>query len=31
MPIVVIAKPRAEFEAWLQAEQAAATALAATE
>jgi cytochrome c oxidase subunit 2 len=31
MPIVVIAKPRAEFEAWLEAEQAAATALAATE
>ncbi len=31
MPIVVIAKPRAEFEAWLQAQQAAATALAATE
>lgn len=31
MPIVVVAKPRAEFEAWLEAEQAAATALAATE
>ncbi len=31
MPIVVVAKPRAEFEAWLAAEQAAATALAATE
>jgi len=31
MPIVVVAKPRAEFEAWLAAEQAAVTALAATE
>jgi cytochrome c oxidase subunit 2 len=31
MPIVVIAKPRDEFEAWLEAEQAAATRLAATE
>ncbi len=31
MPIVVIAKPRAEFDAWLNRQQAAATALAATE
>jgi cytochrome c oxidase subunit 2 len=31
MPIVVIAKPRAEFDAWLEGQQAAATALAATE
>jgi len=31
MPIVVVAKPRDEFEAWLEAEQAAVTALAATE
>ena len=32
MPVVVVAKPRDEFEAWLEAEkQAAATALAATE
>lgn len=31
MPIVVIAKPRAEFDAWLNQQQAAATALAATE
>jgi cytochrome c oxidase subunit 2 len=31
MPIVVVAKPRAEFEAWLAAQQAGATALAATE
>ncbi len=31
MPIVVIAKPRAEFEAWLEAQKAAATQLAATE
>jgi cytochrome c oxidase subunit 2 len=31
MPIVVIAKPRAEFDAWLDGQRAAATALAATE
>lgn len=31
MPIVVIAKPRAEFDAWLEGQRAAATALAATE
>ncbi len=31
MPIVVIAKPRAEFEAWLEEQKAAATQLAATE
>ncbi|HEU5468817.1 MAG TPA: cytochrome c oxidase subunit II [Steroidobacteraceae bacterium] len=32
MPVVVVAKPRDEFEAWLEAEkQAAATAVAATE
>jgi len=31
MPIVVIAKPRAEFDAWLEEQRAAATALAATE
>jgi cytochrome c oxidase subunit 2 len=31
MPIVVIAKPRAEFDAWLEEQKAAATQLAATE
>ena len=31
MPIVVIAKPKAEFDAWLAGQQAAATQLAATE
>jgi cytochrome c oxidase subunit 2 len=31
MPIVVIAKPRAEFDAWLDGQRTAATALAATE
>jgi cytochrome c oxidase subunit 2 len=31
MPIVVIAKPRAEFDAWLESQKAAATQLAATE
>jgi cytochrome c oxidase subunit 2 len=31
MPIVVVAKPPAEFSAWLEGQQAAATALAATE
>jgi cytochrome c oxidase subunit 2 len=31
MPIVVIAKPRAEFDAWLVGQKAAATQLAATE
>ena len=31
MPIVVIAKPKAEFDAWLEEQKAAATQLAATE
>jgi cytochrome c oxidase subunit 2 len=31
MPIVVIAKPRAEFDAWLEGQRQAVTALAATE
>jgi cytochrome c oxidase subunit II len=31
MPIVVVAKPKEEFEAWLDGQEAAATALAATE
>jgi cytochrome c oxidase subunit 2 len=31
MPIVVIARPRAEFDAWLEGQKAAATQLAATE
>jgi cytochrome c oxidase subunit 2 len=31
MPIVVVAKPKAEFDAWLRHEQDAVTALAATE
>jgi cytochrome c oxidase subunit II len=31
MPIVVVAKPKEEFEAWLDEQEAAATALAATE